>query len=434
LDFKPYLDKWYVKNGKSDFWGCIRIKYNRLASSFTSDRGSDARAWFTDNDSGGFRCIAQTCHDPTPVGWFLFSGAFTDHVYLEKCILAGLARQYGRTFHIGCLPMNQRACKPGPNDEPHEHPGAGRKDFSFPAYKPITIEAAADEVDTVQAFIRRQFNSHADPWNRMKHHDIYLLPPDGAYGSTGSDVRRTKILAHVNIVFSLSTYETKIINPSALDAPVVVDGKTHSLRGVILSVTWPISEALDLPDDIKHTRSRAVDERGENIKRLYHSVDYRRSGEPDHNVHVLTCSNDRHELAEAFIRVLPLYVARRLSPEIAAQWFTPMAILAADEIVLCLDDEGNWTGEWQTAMDLEDLAMLDFQGVAVDLSAAAHTLNDPNRPMLGATDDVSVRTFGTVFGRDAAPVAGDATTQSVASDAPAESLGAAGQAGGSQPD
>jgi len=54
--------------------------------------------------------------------------------------------------------------------------------------------------------------------------------------------------------------------------------------------------------------------------------------------------------------------------------------------------------------------------------------------MLGATDNVSVRTFSTVFGRDAAPVAGDATTQSVASDAPAESLGAAGQAGGSQPD
>jgi hypothetical protein len=203
-----------------------------------------------------------------------------------------------------------------------------------------------------------------------------------------------------------------------------------------LDVPWPISEALDILDDVKPIKKPPTDDDGELIKRLYHSVDYKRYGKDssDANIHVLTSPNDRSALAEAFIRVLPNYVTRRLSADIASRWFTSSAIHAADDIVLLLDDEGNWNGQWQTAMDLEDLAMLEMQGITVDLSNLSQPPHDPDRLMLGAAEDVSVRSFGTVFGRNDRPVAGDATAQSVASDAPAESSGAAGQAGGSKPD
>ena len=137
------------------------------------------------------------------------------------------------------------------------------------------MEVAASQVPKVQSFLRDAFNRHPFHWNRPKHYTIYFLPPTGAYGSAGNAVCRIKIRAHVDSVFSLSTFDTTIIKPDALDDPVELEGKTYSLRGVILDVPWPISEALDILDDVKPIKKPPTDADGEVIKRLYHSADYK---------------------------------------------------------------------------------------------------------------------------------------------------------------
>ena len=110
-DFKPYVDKMWIKQGKTDNWVAMRIKHNIMQPHFTSDRDSQASSWFQSHDAVGFLCICQTCHDPVQAGWFLFSGPFTDHVFLEMCIRKGLEQQYpNEMIHFGCRPSNQKAC------------------------------------------------------------------------------------------------------------------------------------------------------------------------------------------------------------------------------------------------------------------------------------------------------------------------------------
>jgi len=106
---------------------------------------------------------------------------------------------------------------------------------------------------------------------------------------------------------------------------------------------------------------------------------------------------------------------------------------------LTTDLECNWDGGWITAADEEALAML--KGYALDLSDAS---DDPpvlppddstQPPMLASTDDSSVKTFGTVFGRGLEPVAvEEAAALSVDSVSPAGLPGAAAPEGGSPSD
>ena len=194
---------------------------------------------------------------------------------------------------------------------------------------------------------------------------------------------------------------------------------------------WPPHENYKLQDDTKISflLNPAT---GKKYEYLYHSVDYRRSGPRDHNYYTVTSPNDRSELAESFLQVFPTYVARRLTEDIAKKWFTPTTLLAASDIHLCFDNEGNWDGTWETNQDMEDLEMLEALGISVDNMAFVDA--GAERTMLASTDDVSVRTFGTNFRRGALEsVADNATTRSEDSESLVELTGAPAPVGGGPP-
>ena len=118
-----------------------------------------------------------------------------------------------------------------------------------------------------------------------------------------------------------------------------------------------------------------------------------------------------------------------VSQEAYELWFTPIARELSDDIQFVWDDEGNWTGEWETELDREHMALLEaMENVVEDTSVV-----DTTRPTLATPDDKSVQTFGTVFGRDVEPAADTAAAPPVGSDPPVES-GATTPVGGSNPD
>jgi len=159
----------------------------------------------------------------------------------------------------------------------------------------------------------------------------------------------------------------------------------------------------------------------------------------DHGEHVVMSCNDRCELAEAFLRVLPKHVARRTCQEATDLWFSEGALVAAADVRLATDLEGNWDSGWTTAVDDEKQAFLaDY---ASDLSDDEDDSPVPppdestRPPMLATIDDSSVKTFGTIFGRGLEPVAAEeAAALSVDSVSPVELPGAAAPEGGSLSD
>ena len=112
--------------------------------------------------------------------------------------------------------------------------------------------------------------------------------------------------------------------------------------------------------------------------------------------------------------------------------------MAAD-LRLTMDQEGNWDGGWKTAYDEETEAFLaDY---ASDLSDDEDDSPGPppdestQPPMLATTDNSSVKTFGTIFGRGLEPVAAEeAAALPVDSVSPVGLPGAAAPEGGSPSD
>ena len=238
----------------------------------------------------------------------------------------------------------------------------------------------------------------------------------------------------MKVVFSL--HETKTGIFLKLDEPFEFEGKTHTARGVLLSVTWPITEDYELQDE-KKPKANLDPVTGKPLKCLYHSVD--QIIPSDRGEYMVTSYNDRYELAEAFLRVLPKYVARRICQEAADRWFSEGALAMAADLRLTMDQEGNWDGGWKTAYDDETEAFLaDY---ASDLSddeddSPAPPPDESTRPpMLATTDDSSVKTFGTIFGRGVEPVAAEeAAALPVDSVSPVGLPGAAAPEGGSPSD
>jgi len=343
------------------------------------------------------------------------------------------------TIEFGCYPVFQKVCKPLESDNVKTHPGAAKRDYGgYPAYKPVSIECESEHVFTMQGILRKLFNCHKDPWMRTGHYDIFLLPPPGAAseGSEGSKDRAKLLRAHIKVVFSL--HETRSDIFADLDAPFKFEGKTHTARGVLLSVTYPIGEDYELQDELNPKPTVVNPVTGKRPKRLFHSVD---QTIPSAGGACLVLSyNDRYMLAESFLRVFPLYVARRICPEAAELWFGAGAISMAAEMRFTTDLEGNWNGGWRTLADDEAQGFLD--GVDSDLSDDESVDNNNTTPdnsfrppMLATTDDSSVKTFGTTFGRIAEPdAAEEAAAAPVDSVSPAGLSGAAAPVGGSPSD
>jgi len=80
----------------------------------------------------------------------------------------------------------------------------------------------------MQSSLRKLFNVHKDPWLRLKHYDVFLLPSPGqaTEGSCGAEIWHKQLKAHVKVVFSLHETKTNIF--AALDEPFECeDGMVH---------------------------------------------------------------------------------------------------------------------------------------------------------------------------------------------------------------
>ena len=82
----------------------------------------------------------------------------------------------------------------------------------------------------MQGILRKLFNVHVDPWLRLKHCDVFLLPPTGKSlsGSQGAKLRQKKLQAHVSVVFSLFAFTASLFLD--LDLEHEKEGKWHTLR------------------------------------------------------------------------------------------------------------------------------------------------------------------------------------------------------------
>jgi len=440
LDFREYVDKSYVRLGRFSNWIRMRFCCNKIPDFFTSDYNSQGKPWFDEHSRAGYCKVCQTHHDTDVVGWFLMSGPFTNYVFLQNSIAAAMVRYLpsGMTIEFGCYPQYQKVLRPLDSDTMvKDHPGVAKRDYcGYPAYRLISVECETDKVWIMQGILCKLFNVHKDPWLCLKHYDIFLLPPPGAAseGSDGVVIRRKLLKAHLKVVFSL--HETKTGIFTELDEPFLFKGKVHTARGVLLSVTWPITEDYELQDE-KKPKATTDPATGKPPKRLFHSVD--RLILSDRSESVVMSYNDRYELAESFLRVLPKYVARRICQEAANLWFSKGALAIAADMRLTTDLEGNWDGGWKMAA--ADKAQAFLAGYTSDLS---DDNDDPpvlppdestRPPMLATTDNSSVKTFGTVFGRGLEPVAAEeAAALSVDSVSPARLPGATAPEGGGPSD
>jgi len=174
------------------------------------------------------------------------TGPFTNHVFLEKSVEAAMARYLpaGTTIEFGCYPQCQKVLRPLDSDATvKDHPGVAKRDcYGHPACKPISVECETDKVWLMQGILHKLFNVQKDSWLHCGHCDTFLLPPPGSAseGSKGAEDRHKLLRLHVKVVFSL--HETKTDIFLNLDEPFVFEGKMHAARGVLLSVTWPITK------------------------------------------------------------------------------------------------------------------------------------------------------------------------------------------------
>jgi len=241
-------------------------------------------------------------------------GPFIDHIFLESSITEALFGflPAGQTIQFGIMPQFQSVCKLLDLDTIKSHPGAARREHGgYPAYRPLLLECQSDKIPLMQSILCKLFNVHKDPWLRLKHYDIFLLPPSGqaTEGSRGAKIWRKQLKAHVKVVFSLHEPKTGI--SEKLDEPVECDGKVHMARGVLLSITCPIHEDFELQDE--HRPTATIDPATDKTpKWLYHSVDVLRP--QDHGEFLVTSYNNHYELAEPFLKVFPKYVTRRKTP------------------------------------------------------------------------------------------------------------------------
>ena len=276
LDFKEHVDRLCVRSGWFSNWIQMHFRCNKLPDFFSSDDNSMGKPWFDEHGSAGYRKVCQTHHDTDVVGWFLMSGPFTNHVFLENSIAEAMVRYLptGISIEFRCYPQFQKALRPLDSDATiKDHPGVAKRDYNgYPAYRLMSVECETDKVWIMQGILRKLFNVHKDLWLRLKHYNVVLLPPPGtaSEGSEGTVIRRKLLKAHVKAVFSLHETQTGIF--TALDEPFVFKGKEHAARGVLLSVPWPISEDYELQDKRK-PKATINPITGKHSKRLYHSVD-----------------------------------------------------------------------------------------------------------------------------------------------------------------
>jgi hypothetical protein len=116
----------------------------------------------------------------------------------------------------------------------------------------------------------------------------------------------------------------------------------------------------------------------------------------------LTAYKDRAETAEALAGILLALVQKEISNAAPAEWFTPQGIENGAGVTFPSDLAGNWDGTWITPEDELNQNLLE-EDMGISFEIEDMDLLEEGTGMLATTDETSINSFGTAFGRDATP-------------------------------
>ena len=180
------------------------------------------------------------------------------------------------------------------------------------------VEADRRQGKVIARYLCHRYNNTENNPGRPGSYNFRFLPDKQfATGGTRSEAdRQNMVRKHSAVISSLELlqgdeikYLDSPIQPSAstsTDAPTKPQD-LRTLRDIILDLTFPL-----------------VPKKNQKITKLFHSVDWARSGRDAGKVVYFTAYKDRAEIAEKLIHILPTFIAwSENKPELQDKWFHP---------------------------------------------------------------------------------------------------------------
>jgi len=250
---------------------------------------------------------------------------------------------------------------------------------------PIHVEADVRDVKSLGNVLYRAFNRTDDVSSRPGGYNLRFIPAKSSHRGLGDRVRVASYRKHVAVIRSLHLDKSEFIKD--LDKKVEHKGETTTLRQFLRSVTVPGHSAPD---------GSAVP--------LFFSVDHAPTGRDcTAGLVYLTSYLDHSEYASRLVSVLPAVVEHLFGKEVVKKWFHPGSLESVGEINFDFDEDGNWTGEFTTAMDEVYETLLGEAVNGVTFEFEWDDLLPGGQGVLLTAEEASVDTFGTVLGRPAVP-------------------------------
>jgi hypothetical protein len=380
--FNTYAPGLNVRDNK-DIWFKIRFGHDTHSDNISSNRDSSIAWWHEKNQSGAYPCAVQDSDNTIILGQFLYSGLFINPARCDTIIKSLWSRAYPKLdkLKMGCknvkckeikLPQNQRFSIMNQNNI-------------------ISLEVDKNQSQDLKRLLHLAFNKQEDRSKRPGFYDFRMLPaPDlMTSGANGKTLRLGCLKKHEGVLKNLELIRTPDIRH--LDEAIVSAGKQHSLRSVLMNITWPIVEP---PSDPSDTTTKK-------LIYLVQSVDMAPFGNDlnDGIAYLTAYRDDRSTILASLVAILPAYIDMLLGRNAVAKWFHPIALSQINDVDFILDDGGNWTGKWITADDQAQQEFIDEDlGFEINIEGLQllDTLERP--PVTFTTDDASVNTFGAEFG------------------------------------
>ena len=339
-DWKIYVDKCRPKKD-SDVWVKMRFAGSLNPEEYTSSNGSSISFWYDEYEHRGYLCPIQNSDTIKTAGVLLYSGPFCDPVRLTSVIEQEMkTKNPNKEWKIG---VRIRKCIEMAKIEVQHQDGYVMQDN-----QPAAVMADATQAKEIANYLYRRFNSPQENVGRPGEYDFRFLPEKEftTTGSNGKQDRQNIFKKHRAVIASsrlTSTFTVKNLDLE-LDLSHLYPGMTcMTLRHEILSWTYP----LVLPKNASPPGPG---------QKLIRTVDFAYNG-PDAGAKVYaTAYEDRFEIAERIMGILPNFIQWKYNADVAKEWCGH--VVEMNEVEFHKDDEGNWNGSWTTEDDKLHALML----------------------------------------------------------------------------
>jgi len=379
---KPYADKLRIKNN-STTWFMMYIGSDIPPENITSARDSPLAHWFQDNGAGAYMATVQNSDDTVDLCDLVFSGPFVDHVRLTDLITKLSKLKLRRELRFGIRPRINK-----------EIPKSKGKftNWTMADNQPLHVEVDRQDATALKALLSAAFNKKGvDRNKRLGQYPFKLVPTKEnlTMGTAGQVKRQNTLKMHQALIQSLTLITSDQIK--YLDTQMTIHGEQWTLRKYLCEMTFPLYN----PEEEDN-----IDEEIKKPNYMFWTMDWAPSGPDAGRLVYFTVYNDRAELAQRLVPILPALVNRQFGMEATKKWFQPQAIPIIEEVKLDFDDGGNWQGTWTTQDDeaLDDILTEDL-GFDLQFDNIELVTNQNPTGLLNA-DDASIKSFGTFFGRE----------------------------------